>query len=171
MLRTKDIAIIVCLLIVSFFATGCSESALHPASDVVITSNSQFNIQPTGLGLSNLPSADIGMTLLNSIPCNLISYDAEYFTNLGQRIDSLNTYGIEIQARLYEPDTEVTTTIYPYPLQLENLMQTSTSDISPVRCNIILHFKDVNDNEFTEKASFLLFKYNSEETETNDDSE
>ena len=156
---------IVFLLAFAVFSTGCNKNELYPASDIQITKVDPYNIIPTSNNFDSIDDGVITMKLLNSIPCDLISYDLSYRTVLNDPIESLSISQIRTNLPLAEKDTEVELTLKPYTQQLLNLLQSTSSEISPIRATVILHFRDVNKNDIYREASFLLYKYESTSSE------
>ena len=150
---------VIFLSILALFNTGCKKNELYPASDIQITSTSPYSIIPTSDIFSEIEDGVINIKLLNSIPCMLVSYDLTYKTVIGEPIENLSISQIPIELPLTGEGYEVSVTIKPYTEQLLNLFMNSSSNISPVRSTVVLHFKDVNENEIVKTASFLLYKY------------
>ena len=157
---------VVFLLTVSIISIGCNKNELYPASDVQITKVNPFSILPTSNDFDSIEDGVVTMKLINSIPCELVSYDLTYRTVLNDPIESLSISEIKTNLPLAEKDTEVELTIKPYTQQLLNLLKSTTSEISPVRATVLLHFRDVNKNDIHREASFLLYKY--EDTSTSE---
>ena len=99
-----------------------------------------------------------------SVPCELVSYDLTYKTVLNEPLDNLSISQIRTNIPLAQKDSEEELTLKPYTQQLLNLLQSTSSNISPIRATVILHFRDVNKNDIYREASFLLYKYESTST-------
>ncbi len=154
------------LIIFILLNTGCKKNKLlYPASDIQITSTSPYSILPTSNSFSEIEDGVITIRLLNSIPCTLVSYDLTYETVLGEPIENLSITQIPVELPLSAEGSEESLTIKPYTQQLLNLFMNSSSSISPVRSTVVLHFKDVNENEIVRTASFLLYKYEASSSE------
>lgn len=147
------------LYILSIFCIGCSKDAFYPASDIQITKTDPYNILPTSSEFSSIDDGVISIKLINSIPCELVSYDISYKTALNEPIDTLSMSDIFVNLPFPEANTETDITIKPYTQQVMKLFESTTSNISPIRALVTLHFKDVNENEIKRTASFLLYKY------------
>lgn len=159
MYRINRIVIIICSLVFSLLCTGCSKNTLYPEADVLVVSATPYNIIPTGVTLDSTEEGVITVRLLNEIQCNLVSYDINYKSCLGQDIESLALKDINIQIPIVEKGTDYEITIRPYTMQLMNLLNNTASEISPVQANVTLHFHDINGRDTTRTASFLLYKY------------
>ena len=142
--------------------TGCNKNVFYPASDIQITKTDPFNILPSSSDFNSLPEGVISIKLINSIPCELVSYDLTYRTVLNEPLDGLTITEIPINIPFPEVDTETDVTLKPYTKQVLDLFTNTNSNISPIRAMVTLHFKDVNNNEIIRNASFLLYKYEQE---------
>lgn len=147
------------LLFAALISTGCNKNEFYPASDLQIVKAEPFNILPTSADFDSIEDGVITAKLLNTIPCELVSYDITYRTVLNEPIDSLTLTEIPINIPFTESGSEVEVTLKPYQRQLQDLFNNTSSNISPVRATVTLHFKDVNKNEVLRNASFLLYKY------------
>ena len=158
----QKILSIVFILILTVISNGCKKNEFYPASDIQITGVEPNSILPSSDDFSSISDGVITMKLLNSIPCELVSYDLSYKTILNEPIDSLTVQDITTNIPLAEKDAEVSVTLKPYTQQLLNLLKNSSSNISPVRATVTLHFKDVNKNETLREAYFLLYKFDND---------
>lgn len=150
---------VIFLLIIAVNTVGCTRKELYQASDIQVTKVEPFNILPTDTDFSSIEDGVITLQLINNVPCELVSYDIHYKTVVNEPIDSLAITNVMINIPLSESGSEVTVTLKPYSQQLLNLFNNSISSISPVRAIVTLHFKDVNKNEITKEAGFLLYKF------------
>lgn len=155
---------VVFLLTVSIISIGCNKNELYPASDVQITKVNPFSILPTSNDFDSIEDGVVTMKLINSIPCELVSYDLTYKTVLNEPLDNLSISQIRTNIPLAQKDSEEELTLKPYTQQLLNLLQSTSSNISPIRATVILHFRDVNKNDIYREASFLLYKYETTST-------
>ena len=162
MKRLEKTIFVLCLLVFTIYTTGCSKKDFYPASDIQITEVSPSNILPTSNDFSSIDDGVITMQLLNSIPCELVSYDISYRTVFNEPIDGIALNDLAANVPLAESGSSAELTLKPYSQQLLNLFETTSSNISPVKATVTLHFKDVNKNETTRTASFLLYKYTEE---------
>ena len=159
MKRLEKTIFVLCLLVFTIITTGCSKKDFYPTSDIQITEVSPSNILPTSNDFSSIEDGVITMQLLNSIPCELVRYDISYKTVFNEPIDGIALNDIQANVPLTESGSSAELTIKPYSQQLLNLFETTPSNISPVKATVTLYFKDVNKNETTRTASFLLYKY------------
>ena len=147
------------LLLAAFINVGCDKNGFYPASDIQIVKAEPFNILPTSSDFDSIENGVVTAKLLNTIPCELVSYDLSYRTVLNEPIDSLTITDIPISIPFAESGAEIEITLKPYQRQILDLFNNTSSNISPVRATVTLHFKDVNKNEVIRNASFLLYKY------------
>ena len=159
MKKIRRILFFAFLLLAAFINVGCDKNGFYPASDLQIVKAEPFNILPTSADFDSIEDGVITAKLLNTIPCELVSYDITYRTVLNEPIDSLTLTEIPINIPFTESGSEVEVTLKPYQRQLQDLFNNTSSNISPVRATVTLHFKDVNKNEVLRNASFLLYKY------------
>ena len=159
MKKFRKIISLIFLTMLSILSIGCSKDTFYPASDIQITKTEPYNILPTSSDFSSIDDGVITIKLINSIPCELVSYDLSYKTALNEPIDTLSMSDIFVNLPFPEADTESDLTIKPYTQQVMKLFENTTSNISPIRALVTLHFKDVNKNEIKRTASFLLYKY------------
>ena len=138
---------------------GCNRSEFYPESDIKVIKVEPFNIIPTSSSLAEVEDAVVTLQLLNTVPCNLLSYDLTFRTVQNDSIDNLNMYDVPISIPLTTAGEDVEVTLKPYTQQLFDLYDSSVSSISPVRATFKLYFKDVNKNEIIKEANFLLYKY------------
>lgn len=147
------------LLLAAFINVGCDKNGFYPASDIQIVKADPFNMLPSSADFDSIEDGVVTAKLLNSIPCELVSYDLSYRTVLNEPIDSLTITDIPINIPFAEAGTETDITLKPYQRQVLDLFNNTTSNISPIRATVTLHFRDVNKNEVIRNASFLLYKY------------
>ncbi|MBR4570014.1 MAG: hypothetical protein IKO19_05035 [Candidatus Riflebacteria bacterium] len=159
MKKIRRILFFAFLLLAAFINVGCDKNGFYPASDIQITKAEPFNILPSNADFDSIEDGVITAKLLNSIPCELVSYDLTYRTVLNEPIDSLTITDIPINIPFAEAGTETSITLKPYQKQVLDLFNNTTSNISPIRATVTLHFRDVNKNEVIRNASFLLYKY------------
>lgn len=154
----KRTAIIIYLSVLALLCLGCSRNTFYPASDILVVSVDPASIIPTETTFDAISEGTINLKLLNKIPCSLISYDIAYKTYLGISMDNLSMSNIRTNIPLAAEGEEVRLTLRPYSIQLMELMQNTNSKISPVQATVTMHFKDINKNEITRNATFLLYK-------------
>ncbi len=159
MKRLEKIISILCLLLIAVITTGCSNKDIYPASDIQITSVSPSSILPNTKDFSSIDEGTISMQLLNSIPCELVSYDISYKTALDEPITGISLNNIPVNIPLTGEGSTADLTLKPYSQQLINIFENTPSNISPVKATVSLHFKDVNKNETTRYAFFVLYKF------------
>ena len=159
MKNSKKILYFAFLLFVAFITTGCDKKEFYPASDIQIVKAEPFNILPTSSDFDSIEDGVVTAKLINSIPCELVSYDLSYRTVLNEPIESLTITDIPINIPFPEADTETDITLKPYQRQVLDLLNNTSSNISPIRATVTLHFRDVNKNEVIRNSSFLLYKY------------
>ncbi len=159
MKKFKRILYFAFLLLVVFINTGCDKNGFYPASDIQIVKAEPFNILPTSSDFDSIEDGVVTAKLINTIPCELVSYDLTYRTVLNEPIDSLTITDIPINIPFAEADTETDITLKPYQKHVLDLLNNTSSNIAPIRATVTLHFKDVNKNEVIRNASFLLYKY------------
>mgnify|MGYP003290234918 CR=1 FL=1 len=163
--KSKRIVTIVYLLAFVLLTIGCSKNSLYQKAEVQLTPDNP-NIIPSSTIVTDIAESVITATLITGVSCSVIGYDLTYQTILGDNIDSLNIYNIKTERSITASvsDNEVTPVdqtfpVRPYTEGVMNLLQSSTSAISPIRATVNVHFKDVNNNEFSEKVHFLCWKY------------
>ena len=150
---------VLCLLTFLAINLGCNRSELYPESDIRVTKVEPFNIIPSSSSFADVEDGIVTVQLLNTIPCNLVSYDLTFKSVQNDPIDNLAIYDVPINIPLTEAGSDVDITLKPYTKQLFDLYDTSVSSISPVRATVTMHFKDVNKNEIIKEAYFLLYRY------------
>lgn len=155
----KKLLYLAFLLITALINVGCDKNGFYPASDIQITKAEPFNILPTSNDFDSIENGVVTAKLINTIPCELVSYDLTYRTVLNEPIDSLTITDIPINLPFAESGTETDITLKPYQRHVLDLFNNTSSNISPIRATVTLHFKDVNKNEVIRNASFLLYKY------------
>lgn len=163
--KSKRIVTFVYLLAFVLLTIGCSKASLYPKAEVQLTPDNP-NIIPTSTIVNDITESVVTATLLTGVSCSIVGYDLTYQTVLGENIDSLNIYNIKTDRSITASvsDNEVspvnqTFPVRPYTEGVMTLLQSSTSAISPIRATVTVYFKDVNNNEFSEKVHFLCWKY------------
>ena len=159
MKKIRKLIYLALLFMIVIINLGCNKDELYPASDLQITKTEPFNIVPSSSGFDSIEDGVITVKLLNSIPCELVSYDLSYRTVLNEPIESLTLSNIQMNMPFAEVNSETTITLKPYQKQILDLFNNTSSNISPIRATVTLHFKDVNKNEIIRNAYFLLYKY------------
>ena len=164
MKKIRKIIFCAFMLVFTIISVGCNKNEFYPASDLQITKAEPFNMIPSDSNFESIEDGVVSVKLINSIPCELVSYDLSYRTVLNEPLDSLTMTGIPINIPFPEADTETDVTLKPYQKQVLDLFNNTSSNISPIRATVTLHFRDVNKNEVIRSAYFLLYKYEAEET-------
>ena len=159
MKKIKRLILLAFMLFIAILNLGCDKNGFYPASDLQITKAEPFNILPTSASFDSIDDGVVTVKLINTIPCELVSYDLTYRTVLNEPIDSLTLTDIPINIPFTESGTETDVTLKPYQRQVLDLFNNTTSNISPIRATVTLHFRDVNKNEVLRSAYFLLYKY------------
>lgn len=148
------------LLILIFSATlltGCIEKTFKPEAILEVTSLSPYELIPTATDTASLPTTSITVTSINTIPCNLKSFSVSYLTKFGEVIPSLAIPTTQIETKLAAGGS-IDVVVKPYTARVLELFELSGSDISPIRAQISLVFKDYNDNLISREANCLLYK-------------
>jgi len=103
-----------------------------------------------------LPGTAISLLSDTNIPANLVSFSITYTTRLGDAIPSVavpeTPYSLQIPG---EATTEIS--MNPYTRRLFNLLELTSSDISPVNAKIVLNIKDINGNRVQVAANCLCY--------------
>ncbi len=163
--KSNRIVIIIYLLAFVLLTVGCSKSSLYPKAQIQLTADNP-NIIPTSNIVTDISESTITVTLITGVSCSVIGYDLTYKTLLGDDIDSLSVYNIKTELSLTAStsggdtsEVEESMIIRPYTQGVMDLLQNTTSAISPIRAKVTVHFHDVNDNYFSEEITFLCWKY------------
>ena len=163
--KSNRIVIIIYLLAFVLLTVGCSKSSLYPKAQIQLTTDSP-NIIPTSNIVTDIGESTITVTLLTGVSCSVTGYDLTYKTLLGDDIDSLAIYNIKTELSIAASVSdgsasavEESMIIRPYTQGVMDLLQNTTSAISPIRAKVTVHFHDVNDNDFSEEITFLCWKY------------
>lgn len=157
MQRSSRLVIFSFLVIAAFFSTGCIDKTFYPATELEITSVTPYEVIPTATGTADLPTISIAVKSISKIPCSLNSFSIKYFTRLGEEIPSLAANSVPINYKI-EAEATLDVELRPYTLQLVDLFELSSSQISPVTAKITLNFDDVNGNLVSREAHCLLYK-------------
>lgn len=168
-----------CLLCAAVLLNGCIDKTLYPSSELVVIAVEPYILTPASTDLTSLPSTSVTVNIANKVPCRLKSFSVQYFTPSGEPLPQLaiNKQSQERiininQDNLSEVSEEADTsqlgqaafTVYPYSVDLFNLFELSTSNISPVKARITLHFLDVNGNWIDLDAHCFLKKFEQSES-------
>ncbi len=142
----------------AFFAGGCIDKTVYPATSLQVTSVEPYALIPTATDTASLPTTTITVRSQSKIPCSLKSISARYFTVNGEEIPLLAINNQELQMSL-DAESEATIELGPYSSTLLDLFELSASRISPVKAQITMHFLDVNGNWVDLEAHCMLYKY------------
>ena len=145
------------ILAACLFISGCSDKTLKPAAVLEVPTVSPFELYATATNTQSLPTADITITSLSKIPCNLRKYSVKYFTPYGEEIPQLAINSIPVESKL-AAEGEITVTTKPYTSKVVDLYELSTSDISPITAQITVTFEDYNGNWVERTGHCQLYK-------------
>lgn len=161
----KRLVLIVYLLAFVLLNIGCSKDFVYPQSDIQLVPSSA-DIIPSSRTVTDISESTINITLYNAVSCSVTGYDLAYETILGEPIESLAIINIPIEKIINGSRQSGTTTtdsmpVRPYTEGVMNLLESTTSSISPIRATVTVHFHDVNGNDFDKQVHFLCWKYTS----------
>lgn len=146
------------LFAAAFLLTGCIDKTIYPATDLEIVSVVPYALIPTATDTASLPAAQINFKSLSKVPCNLKSYSITYYTAQGEEIAALTLPQTSIETKI-DAETEVSVEIRPYTSRVIDLLELSSSQISPIMARIKLSFYDYNGNWLEREANCLLYQY------------
>jgi hypothetical protein len=141
----------------AIFSSGCIEKTLKPEAALEITSVEPHALYATATDTASLPTTDVTVTSINTIPCNLESYWINYYTSSNEGIPSLKTVPTSVAGKL-DAEGTLTITASPYTTRVVDLFELSGSSISPIVAEMNFVFKDYNGNHISKTASCLLFE-------------
>ncbi|MGM0600252.1 MAG: hypothetical protein ACQETH_10600 [Candidatus Rifleibacteriota bacterium] len=153
----KKIIFFFILLTTAVFSSGCIEKTLNPEAELEITSVEPHALYVTATDTASLPTTDVTVTSINTIPCNLESWWINYYTSSDEPIPSLKTIPTSLAGKL-EAEGTLTITTSPYSTRVVDLFELSGSNISPIVAEMNFVFKDYNGNHISKTASCLLFE-------------
>jgi hypothetical protein len=147
-----------CLLFAAILLNGCMDKTFFPAAELEVISVEPFASIPTSADVNSVPETQVTVRSLGKIPASLKKISLRYYTVFGDEISSIAVNDLPIEARI-GAEEELTIDIRPYTVAVADIFELSSSQISPIKAKITLHFNDVNGNWVNREAHCLLYKF------------
>jgi len=151
------------LAIAAFFSNGCIDKTFFPSTELEVTSVTPYSLIPTATDTASLPTTQISVLSLSKVPCSLKGISASYYTVMGDEIPLLAVNNQQLEQKI-DAEAAVVIPFSPYSSRLVDLFELSSSEISPVKARITMHFLDINGNWVNLDAHCMLYKYSSAAT-------